>query len=109
MRARIVRSVRGSGPGAYGRPAYEESEIHTALPCYVWTERTREVVDENRSASIVDFRLICAKDAGLQDNDRVTLTGNRGLGVVPADAELQVTGKPVKRRDHLDAMLKLVE
>ena len=109
MRARVVRSIAGSGPEAYGRPAYEEREVHAALPCYVWTERTREVVDENRSASIVDYRLICAADAGLQANDRVTLTGNRGLGMIPTDAELLVTGKPIKRRDHLDAMLKLVE
>ena len=41
--------------------------------------------------------------------DRVTLMGNRGLGAVPTDAQLLVTGKPIKRRDHLDAMLKLVE
>ena len=101
--------MQGAGPGAYGRPVYEEREVHAALPCYAWTEHTREVVDENRSASIVDFRLICATGAGLQDNDRVTLTGHRGLGAVPTDAELLVTGKPVKRRNHLDAMLKLVE
>ena len=56
----------------------------------------------------MDFRLICPTDSGLQDNDRVTLTGNRGLGVIPTDAELQVTGKPIRRRDHLDAMLKLI-
>ena len=56
----------------------------------------------------MDFRLICPTDSGLQDNDRVTLTGNRGVGVIPTDAELQVTGKPIRRRDHLDAMLKLI-
>ena len=30
-----------------------------------------------------------------------------GIEDVHADAELLVTGKPIKRRDHLDAMLKL--
>ena len=110
QRARVVRSeVDPSLPRVYGQPARADRTVHYALPCYVWTERTREVVDVNRSASIVDYRLICATEAGLQDNDRVTLTGNRGLGAVPTDAELQVTGKPIRRRDHLDAALQLVE
>ena len=110
MRARVVRSVVDpSLPLVYGQPRRSDQEVHSALACYAWTERTREAVDENRSASVVDYRLICAHDAGLQDNDRITLTGNRGGGGVPTDAELVVTGQPIKRRDHLDAMLKLVE
>ena len=52
-------------------------------------------------------RLICPTYAGLQDNDRVTLMRNRGPGAVPAD-EMVVTGKPVRRLHHLDAVLKLV-
>ena len=110
QRARVVRSeVDPSLPRVYGQPQRSDQEIHAALACYVWTERAREAVDVNRAASIVDYRLICAADADLQDDDRVTLTGNRGLGVIPTDAEMAVTGKPIRRRDHLDAMLKLVE
>ena len=74
--------------------------VHAALPCYVWTERTREVVDENRTAGIVDFRLICAKQTDLQSDDRVTLTTE--------NEELRVMGSPVVRLDHLDAALERV-
>ena len=110
MRATVTRSIAVAGSsGSYGRPQWDDLEVYAALPCYVWVERSREVIDENRSATIVNYRLICAADVDLQDNDRITLTGNRGLGAVPTDAELLVTGKPIKRRDHLDAMLKLVE
>lgn len=104
MRARVVRSVVDESlPRVYGQYQRVDEVVHHQLPCYAWTERTREVVDEHRSASIVDFRLVCRLDAGLQDNDRITVTGPGS----PAD-ELVVSGAPVRRRDHLDAVLKFV-
>ena len=110
MRARVVRSVVDSpSPPVYGQPRRVDQEIHSELPCWAWTERTREDSNDQRSVSVVGHRLICAASADLQDDDRVTLTGNRAGGALPTDEEMRVTGKPVRRRDHLDAMLRVVE
>jgi hypothetical protein len=107
MRAAVERNQTAT-KDAWGQPdAAAFVSTGDPLPCFVWSEDTRELIDGQKTALIGDFRALFALGADIQADDQVAgVTDRQGNELI--GARLQVRGKPERKHTHLEVTLKRI-
>ncbi|MEO0589112.1 MAG: hypothetical protein AAFZ11_00980 [Pseudomonadota bacterium] len=107
MRARVERNT-ATGLNAHGGPvAPVFTLLHQALPCFVWSNTSRERVDGAKTAMIEDMRAMFAKGADIAAGDVITAVSDReGTVIIPG--RLKIEGKPQFKHTHIEAALQRI-
>lgn len=107
MRAQLERN-QAVGLDNWGQPtAPAFVTIGEPLPCFVWSERTSEIVDGQKTAMIGDFRALFALDADISADDEISDIADRA-GAVLIAGRLRVEGPPERKHTHLEVTLKRI-
>jgi hypothetical protein len=106
MRARVERST-AAGNDSWGGPAAPAfTVLHNALPCFVFSNTSRELVDGAKTAMIEDLRVMVARNADLAEGDEiVSLSDRRGI-IIPG--RLKVEGPVQFKHNHREAALQRI-
>lgn len=77
------------------------------LPCFIYSQKTGEIVDGQKVAMVGDFRGLFALGADInQDDELASITDRRGTAIV--DGRLRVEGRPEPKHTHLEVTLKRI-
>lgn len=107
MRARVERNI-ASGEDAWGGPAAPSfTVLHNALPCFVYSSSSRELVDGAKTAMIEDLRAMFALGADLAEGDEITAVSDRA-GSVIIPGRLKVEGPVQFKHNHREAALQRI-
>ena len=106
MRAFVKRNTE-TGTDPRGLPLPPVWEDHATLPCFVWSNASREAVDGDKTAMIEDTRGLFGLGADITDGDRISAVTDR-LGNVLVRGPLEVDGPVQRKHTHLEAALKRV-
>ena len=107
MRAEVKRNT-ASGADAWGNPVTPVfTALHAALPCFVWSNSARELVDGAKTAMIEDMRAMFAPGADLAEGDEIVAVSDRdGNVIIPG--RLRVEGPVQWKHNHLEAALRRI-
>lgn len=108
MRATVERNT-ATGTDAHGNPvAPVFAEIAASpLACFVWSNASRELVGDDRTAMIEDMRALFALGADIAEGDEIASVADRqGNEIIPG--RLRVEGPVQRKHTHLEAALKRV-
>lgn len=108
MRATVQRNT-ATGTDAHGNPVVPVfAEIATSpLACFVWSNTSRELVGDDRTAMIEDMRAMFKLGADIAEGDEIASVANRsGVAIIPG--RLRVEGPVQRKHTHLEAALKRV-
>lgn len=106
-RARVERNT-ASGTDSWGGPVEPAfTVLHNALPCFVYSQSSRELVDGAKTAMIEDLRLMIALGADLAEGDEITGVTDR-LGRVIVAGRLKVEGPVQFKHTHREAALQRI-
>jgi hypothetical protein len=92
----------GAGPVA---PDFQS--IGDPLPCFAWSNDSREFQDGEKSAQLEDARAMFALGADLQEDDEIASITDRA-GNVTIAGRLQVMGPVQFKHNHLEAALRRI-
>lgn len=107
MRAEVERNT-ASGTDAWGSPvAPSFTALHAALPCFVWSRSSRELVDGQKTAMIEDLRAMFAKGADIAEGDEIVSVTERD-GTVIIAGRLKVEGPVQFKHSHLECALQRI-
>lgn len=107
MRARVERNT-ASGTDSWGGPVEPVfTVLHNALPCFVYSKSSRELVDGAKTAMIEDLRVMIAADADLAEGDEITAVSDRN-GTVIIPGRLKVEGPVQFKHNHREAALQRI-
>ena len=107
MRARVERNT-ATGKDAWGAPvAPAFTELHEALPCFVWSRSSRELVDGAKTAMIEDLRAMFAKNADIREADEIYSVTTRD-GTVIIAGRLKIEGPVQFKHSHLECALQRI-
>jgi hypothetical protein len=107
MRAEVERNT-ASGTDAWGNPvAPDFTALHAALPCFAWSNSSRELVDGAKTAMIEDLRAMFALDADIAEGDEIVAISDRAGNVIIA-GRLKVEGPVQRKHTHLEAALRRI-
>lgn len=107
MRARVERNT-ASGTDSWGGPVEPVfTVLHNALPCFVYSKSSRELVDGAKTAMIEDLRAMIAADADLAEGDEITAVSDRN-GTVIIPGRLKVEGPVQFKHNHREAALQRI-
>jgi len=107
MRAAVERNT-AVGKDGWGQPvAPVFASIGEPLPCFVWSQKTGEIVDGQKTAMIGDFRALFALGADIAEADEIAGVTDR-KGAVIIEGRLRVEGRPERVHTHLEATLKRI-
>lgn len=107
MRARVERNT-ASGTDSWGGPVEPVfTVLHNALPCFVYSKSSRELVDGAKTAMIEDLRVMIAADADLAEGDEITAVSDRN-GAVIIPGRLKVEGPVQFKHNHREAALQRI-
>lgn len=107
MRARVERNT-ASGNDSWGGPvAPAFTVLHNALPCFVYSKSSRELVDGAKTAMIEDLRVMIALGADLAAGDEITAVSDRA-GTVIIPGRLKVEGPVQFKHNHREAALQRI-
>ena len=106
MRAVMQRNTE-TGTDPRGLPLPAVWTDNGVLPCFVWSNASREAVDGDKMAMIEDTRGLFKLGADIGDGDRISAVTDR-LGNVLVDGPLEVDGPVQRKHTHLEAALKRV-
>lgn len=107
MRAAIERNT-ASTKDAWGQPvAPSFASTGPALPCFVWSQRSSEIVDGQKTAMIGDFRAMFALGADVREADEIaSIADRRGTVIIPG--RFRVEGKVERKHTHIEVTLKRI-
>lgn len=107
MRADIRRNATAT-EDARGHPDAPDFQPLATVPCYVWSDKRRRVVDGNKIAYSED--LICAVplDTDIVEADRINQIADR-RGIVLFSGPFKPLGTIQRRTQHLELRLKRVQ
>ena len=106
MRALVERD-QASGTDAWGNPVAPDFQPLATLPCFVWSNQSRELVDGDKTAMIEDMRALFALDADITENDEISSVTNRqDVEIIPG--RLKVEGPVQRKHTHQEAALKRI-
>jgi hypothetical protein len=104
MRALVERNV-ATGTNPHGGPALPDfQQLHAALPCFVYSNSSRELADGQKTAMIEDLRAMVSLSADIREGDEIAQVRDRS-GTVIIAGRLKVEG-PVQFK-HLHRELAL--
>lgn len=107
MRARVERDT-STGTDSWGGPAAPAfTVLHNALPCFVFSNTSRELVDGAKTAMIEDLRILIARDVDLAEGDELTEVTDR-LGNIIIPGRLKVEGPVQFKHNHREAALQRI-
>ena len=106
-RARVERNT-AVGEDAWGGPAAPVfTLLHESLPCFVYSNAARELVDGAKTAMIEDLRVMIALGSDLREGDEITGVTNRaGLEIIAG--RLKVEGPVQFKHNHREAALQRI-
>jgi len=106
-RAEIERNT-ATGTDDWGGAAVPQfTALHAALPCFVWSRSSRELVDGGKTAMIEDLRGMFAKDADIAEGDEIVEVTDRAGNTIVA-GRLKIEGPPQFKHSHLEAALQRI-
>jgi hypothetical protein len=107
MRAQVERNVAVE-KDSWAQPVAPDFQPHGApLPCFVWHETSKEVVDGKKTAMIGDFRALFALDADVAELDEIAGVTDR-QGAVLIAGRLRIEGPVQRKHTHFEASLKRI-
>lgn len=107
MRASVERD-QATGADAHNNPLPPDFQpLHSALPCFAWSPRSRETQDTIKTTRIEDLRAMFATDADLAAGDVITEIRDRS-GSVIIPGRLKVEGAPQFKHNHIEAALQRI-
>lgn len=107
MRARVERDTATATDSWGGAVEPVFTVLHNALPCWVYSQSSRELVDGAKTAMIEDLRIMIALDADLAEGDEITVVMDRlGRTIVPG--RLKVEGPVQHKHNHREAALQRI-
>jgi len=72
-RCTIERDANAASLGPWGQPEAPDWQTHLEdVPCRAWTDAAREPIDIDRTAVLVDRRILLAPGVDVTEADRVT-------------------------------------
>lgn len=107
MRARIERNTATGTDTWGGAAAPVFTVLHNALPCFVYSKSSRELVDGAKTAMIEDLRVMTALGADLAEGDEITAVSDRA-GTVIIPGRLKVEGPVQFKHTHREAALQRI-
>ncbi len=107
MRAHVERNQE-SGTDNWNSPAAPTfAPIGAPLPCFVWSNQTRKLVDGGKTAVIEDMWALFGLDAGIRAGDQIsTVTNRRGIELIPG--RLTIEGEVQIKHTHLEVALRRI-
>lgn len=107
MRAALERN-QSAAQDAWGQPATPDFQsTGDPLPCFVWHETSKEIVDGKKTAMIGDFRALFALGADIAELDEIAQVTDRA-GTVLIEGRLRVEGPVQRKHTHLEASLRRI-
>lgn len=107
MRARVERN-QATAKDSWGNPvAPVFVSIGDPLPCFVWSNVERALVDGAKTAMIGDFRALFALGADIAEGDEISSVTQRN-GVEIITGRLRVEGEVQFKHTHLEVDLKRI-
>lgn len=104
MRAILERNTEtGTDPRGLPLPAVWAG--NGTVPCFVWSNSSREAVDGDKTAMVEDTRGLFRLGCDLAEGDRISAVTDR-LGNVIIAGPLLVDGPVQHKHTHLEAALK---
>ena len=107
MRAAIERDQAAGEDAWGGKPAPDFVQLHAALPCFVYSNSSRELVDGAKTAMIEDLRAMFSTGAGVTEGDVITAVSDRAGNVI-IPGRLKVEGKPQFKHTHIEVALQRI-
>lgn len=107
MRALIERN-QATGTDAWNNPVAPDFQpVGDPLPCFVWSDQARELVDDGKSALLEDMRALFALGADVRPDDEISsVTNRRGVEIIRG--RLKVEGDVQYKHTHLEAALRRI-
>lgn len=106
MRAAIERN-QATGKDSWGNPVPADFAAVATLPCFAWSNSSREAIDGNKTAMIEDMRALFALGADVNEDDEIAaITDQRGTVIIPG--RLRVEGPVQFKHTHVEAALKRI-
>lgn len=106
-RARVERNTATGTDSWGGAAAPAFTALHNALPCFVYSKSSRELVDGAKTAMIEDLRIMIGRDVDLAEGDEITAVTDRfGLVIIPG--RLKVEGPVQFKHTHREAALQRI-
>lgn len=107
MRALIERN-QAAGDDAWGQPvAPVYQPVGEPLPCFAWSNSSRELVDGSKTAMIEDMRAMFALSADVREDDEIaSITDRVGTELIPG--RLKIEGPVQRKHTHLEAALRRI-
>lgn len=107
MRAQVERNA-ATARDNWGNPVAPDFQAHgDPLPCFVWAERSAELVDGKKAALIGDYRGLFPLGADLAEDDELAAITDRA-GTVLIAGRLRVEGPIQYMHTHLEVQLRRV-
>jgi hypothetical protein len=107
MRARVERNTAADNDSWGGPAAPVFTVLHNALPCFVFSNASRELVDGAKTAMIEDLRVMVARNADLAEGDEIVSVSDR-LGTIIIPGRLKVEGPVQFKHNHREAALQRI-
>lgn len=106
-RARVERGAVAGTDDWGGPTAPVFTVLHNALPCFVYSQNSRELVDGAKTAMIEDLRVMIALGADLAEGDEIVAVSDRaGTEIIPG--RLKVEGPVQFKHNHREAALQRI-
>lgn len=103
----VVSRNMAAGKDAWGQPVAPVWSTVASLPCFAWSNQSREAVDGDKTAMIEDMRIMVGLGADLREDDELTaITDRKGNVLIPG--RLKVDGPVQRKHSHQEAALKRV-
>ncbi len=106
MRAHVERN-QATGKDGWNNPVAAQFAPIGVLPCFAWSNNSREVVDGQKTAMIEDARALFALGADINENDEIASITDRAGSVLFHD-RFRVEGPVQFKHTHLEAALKRI-
>lgn len=107
MRAAVERN-QAAGTDDWGNPAPPDFQsIGAPVPCFAWSNSSRELVDGGKTAMIEDMRAMFALGADIREADEIAGITDRA-GTVIIAGRLKVEGPVQRKHTHLEVALQRI-
>jgi len=107
MRALVERN-QAVATDTWGQPVAPDFQpIGDPLPCFVWSNTSRELVDGQKTAMLEDMRALFALGADVREDDEIaSVTDRAGTEIIPG--RLKVEGPVQRKHTHLELALRRI-
>ena len=107
MRAQVERD-QAVAKDSWGQAVVPDFvPVGDPLPCFVWSNASRELVDDEKSAMVEDLRGMFALGADIAERDELVSVTDRA-GAVQHYGRLKVAGPVQFKHNHLEAALRRI-